>query len=131
MAMIESDRHLSVVLAGLSLQPGVLLCGTALSQLVAFLVGYGRAQALNGDVSILSGELLGEFGVWLSREKKAVGSDWYWRVMSMDASDGNAVTALRLFGEFLEARGTPVSPSEAADWFAQTGHWAPGAFARK
>jgi hypothetical protein len=101
-----------------------------LSQLMAFLVGYGRAQALYGDASILSGGLLDEFGVWLSRERGAVGSDWYWRMMSVDASDGNAVTMLRLFGEFLEARGTPVRPSEASDWFAQADLWATGALAR-
>lgn len=127
--MIDADRHLATLLVGLSIKPHFYLLGSSLQQLVAFLGGYVRMQTLHGEPSILSGVLLDEFGAWLATEKKAQGSDWYWRVVSLDASENNVVTMLRLLAEFLVARGIGVSPQDAEDWFFGRGRWGAGALA--
>lgn len=77
-----------------------------------------------GRRSIFSGVLLDEFTEWLGRDQGLDGTDYHWKILTVDASDKNAQTMLRLFKEFLDSRGTPVPQADAEDWYSRRGRWA-------
>ena len=122
----DVDRELATVLAGLSIRPGTHLLGLSLQKLVAYLLGYSRAQRTLGRPTILDGSLLSDFGEWLGREKGLVGSDWYWKVEKYDQSDRNAETMFALVKEYLISIDCAVPESDAADWHHERGRWGPG-----
>jgi hypothetical protein len=126
MAYTSTDPWLLAFLGRIHHRPGMYLGDERVRTLATFIRAYAQAREDLGIPEFGEGEelVLDDFEKWLA-EKQNDSREVAWPTLieAVDASERNARTFFRLFGEFLASRGLALTEPSTARWPAE--EWRP------